>query len=109
MSRIVSACLIIAAALATAATHASDDKSTALKEKSLSAPATLHYWQWKGHPGRAMLVAHRERVRGSDHVAGEKLDSGLGDLPPFEQWSSHPELAPIAAKSTRTVVGATAR
>lgn len=107
MSRIVS-CLILAAALATAAAHASDDKATALEEKSLSAPATLHYWQWKGNPGLAMLVAHRERVRGSVHVAGEKLDSGLGELPHFDQWSSHPELAPLAAKTTRTVVGATA-
>jgi hypothetical protein len=109
MSRILSACFILAAAFTGAAVQASENNSTALKEQSLSAPATLHYWQWKGNPGLAMLVAHRERVHKTNHVAGEKLDSGLGTLPHFEQWSSHPELAPIAARIERTLVGVTGR
>ena len=26
-------------------------------------------------------------------MPGEKLDSGLGALPPYSEWSKHPELA----------------
>ena len=38
-------------------------------------------------------------------IPGEKLDSGLGALPPYGEWKSHPELAhlvvPAAAAPAR--------
>lgn len=31
------------------------------------------------------------------HVAGEKLDSGLGKLPHYSQWAKHPETQALVA------------
>lgn len=38
-----------------------------------------------------------QTAAGAQHaVAGEKLDSGLGELPHYSQWAQHPELAALA-------------
>ncbi len=39
----------------------------------------------------------------SDHphaVPGEKLDSGLGSLPPYREWSKHPQLSRFVRKES---------
>src|SRR5262245_66617732 len=42
-------------------------------------------------------------------MPGEKLDSGLGALPPYGEWSKHPELAPLVAMETAPAVMTVAR
>ena len=36
---------------------------------------------------------------------GQKLDSGLGRLPPYAQWHQHPELRHMAASATPRTAG----
>lgn len=31
------------------------------------------------------------------HVAGEKLDSGLGELPPYREWAKYPATSKLVA------------
>jgi len=39
-----------------------------------------------------------QTAAGAQHsVAGEKLDSGLGELPHYSQWAKHPALAALAS------------
>lgn len=40
------------------------------------------------------------------HVIGEKLDSGLGELPPYSEWARHPETRNlVAVYAPRQVIG----
>ena len=52
-------------------------------------------------------VAHA--VEPAAAVVGEKLDNGLGNLPPYAQWDRHPELrrfaAPALAQTPRSNPG----
>ena len=46
--------------------------------------------------GTMLLAA----ANASDHrfaMPGEKLDSGLGALPPYGEWKNHPELSYLVA------------
>jgi len=42
-------------------------------------------------------------------MPGAKLDNGLGALPPYGEWSKHPELAHMAAPETAPAVMVVAR
>jgi hypothetical protein len=42
-------------------------------------------------------------------MSGEKLDSGLGALPPYGEWHKHPELAHMVAPEMGPAVKVVAR
>jgi hypothetical protein len=53
----------------------------------------------------AAVPAHAESPAPRTGVPGEKVDSGLGQLPPFIEWHRHPQLRKLAGRSVARAEG----
>lgn len=71
-----------------------------------AAPATRSHELWFGKllPLTAalafLLTAYASQAFAAEPVAGQKLDSGLGDLPHYSQWADKTGKTPLRAATT---------